>query len=1235
MEEGQDFQTNKLDSYVYEDLFPPLPQSSNPSPTPDLKVLRVYTSVITQVFTVPFEERRFEQNDSFGERDSTRLCSNIMKETDTMIELSSNRDQSLTFLVTGKNDNVMEARRKILSNFQTQASSNIQIPKEHHRCILGKAATRLKELEKTTATKISVPPQSDPSETITVTGPREGIEKAILEIQIISDEQAKKAFEKIIIPRVFHPFISGPNNEKVKELMAKTDTRINIPPAIVQSDEINITGEKEGVALAKKQIVSFYEYIEKAYTTVGVEVNKNQHRFVIGHRGQGIADILQRTGVSVEMPPLESPSGTVTLRGPQDKLGSALNLVYEKANSVSIETVDTPAWIHKYIIGRKGANIKQITQDFNNVHVQFDVKDGKISIEGTPSDVNQAKAKLQELASEMINKLTYTTINVDPKYVKHIIGKNGANINRLKEQTGVVLNFSDSEPDVIRIEGDKSGVEKAQKELEEMINKMEIEKEKDAIIEWKYHKMLIGQRGESIKETREKFPTVQIVFRPTEEKSDIVKLRGPKEDVDKCYKYLLKRVKELVECSHSAEIPAYKNCSKFIVGKGGATIKRIREETQTNIEMPNEEGKSGVITITGKKENVEKAKEMIMKIQNEQINIVTEEVAISPKIYNSLIGTGGKLIRGITEECGGVNIKFPTTDSNSDKVLVKGTKEGVEKAKQMLLQHASEKELLSFTAEVKAKPQLHKFLIGKAGSNINRIRDTTNTRIMFPTEKDENRELITIMGKEEDVMRAKAELEAAIEKMDNLKEIKISVDTKHHKHFLASRGEVLQKLESEFEGVSISFPRNGVDSDQVTIRGPVKVIEPVRQRIVDIVQDLDDRVTITCVVPQRHHRFFIRSRRAKVRIIENDFNVRIQFPDRPPYPENPSYGEGEEQQQPLVNGDVSETNPCDEIKITGKLENCQEAKKALLESVPIEYEMEVPFEYHKGIIGTKGKAVKDLMANHQVNIEVPSAEQQLSYIRIIGSQSSVDEAILAIKERMKEIDDDNEEKKLKSFTLPVEVDPKYHHKIIGKKGAVVIKISTQFNVRIKFPKPGEPDENIITIMGYEKDTLGAKEHILDIVKQLDDLVKEPIEIDSRLHSRLIGSGGRNIKRVMDEYGVEIKFPKSTDPEPDVVTIIGTAESVGDAKDHLLDLVYDYMEDLEVENIKNKFKAQKEDGGLMVGGNDHNAGVGFVVKGAPWEQQAPDTASTQEFPIFGGGSSNPPPVSVPCWGPHPR
>jgi len=44
-------------------------------------------------------------------------------------------------------------------------------------------------------------------------------------------------------------------------------------------------------------------------------------------------------------------------------------------------------------------------------------------------------------------------------------------------------------------------------------------------------------------------------------------------------------------------------------------------------------------------------------------------------------------------------------------------------------------EASSFQAEVKAKPHLHKLLIGKQGSEVRRIKDATGARVIFPSDQ--------------------------------------------------------------------------------------------------------------------------------------------------------------------------------------------------------------------------------------------------------------------------------------------------------------------------------------------------------------------------------------------------------------------------------------------------------------------------------------------------------------------
>lgn len=48
--------------------------------------------------------------------------------------------------------------------------------------------------------------------------------------------------------------------------------------------------------------------------------------------------------------------------------------------------------------------------------------------------------------------------------------------------------------------------------------------------------------------------------------------------------------------------------------------------------------------------------------------------------------------------------------------------------------------------------------------------------------------------------------------IDNITEGEVLVDPKHHKHFVARRGEVLRRISDDYGGVLISFPRQGMET---------------------------------------------------------------------------------------------------------------------------------------------------------------------------------------------------------------------------------------------------------------------------------------------------------------------------------------------------------------------------------------------------------------------------------------
>ncbi len=92
-----------------------------------------------------------------------------------------------------------------------------------------------------------------------------------------------------------------------------------------------------------------------------------------------------------------------------------------------LQEVDAPAWLHRYIIGRKGVNVAKLTEELPKVHISFTAGSDKITIEGPPEEVEQAEKALLEHTRDLMSRMAFADIEVDQKYHRHIIGRQGAN----------------------------------------------------------------------------------------------------------------------------------------------------------------------------------------------------------------------------------------------------------------------------------------------------------------------------------------------------------------------------------------------------------------------------------------------------------------------------------------------------------------------------------------------------------------------------------------------------------------------------------------------------------------------------------------------------------------------------------------------------------------------------------------------------------------------------------------
>lgn len=88
--------------------------------------------------------------------------------------------------------------------------------------------------------------------------------------------------------------------------------------------------------------------------------------------------------------------------------------------------VQAPSWIHKHMIGRGGDKVRELSQKYPEVYIKYTEGD-RIDIEGPPNDVSLVRKQLEIESKELVDTLAVQEMTVDEKFMKHIIGKNGAN----------------------------------------------------------------------------------------------------------------------------------------------------------------------------------------------------------------------------------------------------------------------------------------------------------------------------------------------------------------------------------------------------------------------------------------------------------------------------------------------------------------------------------------------------------------------------------------------------------------------------------------------------------------------------------------------------------------------------------------------------------------------------------------------------------------------------------------
>ncbi|UZJ52571.1 hypothetical protein CBS101457_001891 [Exobasidium rhododendri] len=787
---------------------------------------------------------------------------------------------------------VQSIERQVEEMKRTFRTLQISIPKRQHRFLVGEAAQEILSSTSCSIELASIDDPSD-NVTIRGPQARlplaltAAMEKAnAVRVEIVDVAAAHRNLEhaKVLLRWLS---VSGklPREQAVQVFVPR--------PAIVESSgtaQIEIVGADAGnVAQIRSQLETLVKSVPPTFVSV-LEIDPLLHRFIIGKKGAGLHQF-SKMGVDVIFPPTPTGDASGEARSdvavilsdvavieslPKEKkardaavagilegVKEEMEKVSKQAADLKTETVDVPAKFHRAILGPNGTTLNAIIGEERLVAVKLGSsgpsaggskgtsEEDIVTIRGPSNEVQRVVSEIRRIAEEaeqdsIVNGHT-VEFTIDSQHIPHIVGRGGSGVTKLREDLGVRIDFGDSNSSAaestgkkapkakVVIVGRKENVEEAKRRILGQAEKLADETSLTLKVPPNLHGSIIGQGGKYVTRLQDNY-AVRINFpsqgeggKNSEQKSDEIVIKGGKKGVEGAKAELLELIEYEKENNNVITVPVSSKSIARIMGKGGANVNRIRDETDAQIDVDREDGgKNGQegttsIRLRGTKAAIAAAKKEILAVAADVDSEASYSIQIPAKFHGQLIGPGGQNLRDIIASVGGPSdsktaaqlIQFPRRGGgeggDGDIVTVRGPADLAGKVKVELEKLAKEFGDRVVVGVVVAP--------GQQRSLMGRIRELQaiykSAKIIVPTWREYNdfevsnadelkdaakESIVKIQGSKADCDALKAEIAESF--ASNSKVISIPRGVADR---LASSS-ILRQLRSDY-GVSIDMPR--------------------------------------------------------------------------------------------------------------------------------------------------------------------------------------------------------------------------------------------------------------------------------------------------------------------------------------------------------------------------------------------------------------------------------------------
>ncbi|PLW46609.1 hypothetical protein PCASD_07399 [Puccinia coronata f. sp. avenae] len=633
---------------------------------------------------------------------------------------------------------------------------NVEVDRLLHRHILKKKNPRLKALLDHNGIEMIVPPEQDPSSTILLVASKAiigkdikangdhdlttGLSKAKEEILKSVKELAEMKTVTLQVPQKLHDHVVGPNQTTLNVIIGE-DKLVTVQVGSPDSaDQITIRGSKNEVDRVEKEIRRMSEEATvteatNSYSTE-FEIDSKLVSHLVGKGGAAISKLGEELGVRVDFVD-QVANGTshedggganhhkkrknahakvsVTISGRMENVEEAKKRILNHAERLADEvTVTLPiaAGLDRgALIGKGGMYITRL-QDTHMVHINMprnrkednaaNGHDADITIRGPRKGVEAVKRELIELMEYEREQGNTASMDISTKSVSRIVGKRGAQAEKIKEDSGLQsldIDKLDSSEGVSRVtmKGSKAAIVAAKKMINSIVQTVDDECFARVKIPRAYHQALIGRGGARLRElvkmagvdeSASKLVHFPRTSSEKEEEADVVQIKGDKNVVSKIQRQLELEAERLInQFTYGLFVP--KSCQLGIIGRAASGIKAIQEKHHVTIIAPGwsqwatsdqpvnqadlqDIDSDEIFKVLGNKDACLSAMEelkskIVVKDRPERSAACTKAVMI-PAQFHHLISQNGRFFRSLPRgvRVNHLGVSIPSLDQSTD-----------------------------------------------------------------------------------------------------------------------------------------------------------------------------------------------------------------------------------------------------------------------------------------------------------------------------------------------------------------------------------------------------------------------------------------------------------------------------------------------------------------------------------------------------------------------------------------